>query len=435
MKFVLLIIFSVIVSQYAGAQYLPETIQSSFTLQSERQKLKKSLHERTIQQSFSLSPDSTNEHRYQSAFWAISQFMISDSSVMEGFRKTFAAYPSLEKETRRSFLEALYTINPKQFQGEVQQILVTEDQPKLFSMAALFLFRNNKGYKFRILENMDRRFPGFADNMILSALRNHILNINEQTRQSIPDLQILFASQQKKGIKTIYSFQRWNRDYTGLAIIQEADGRFARDTAGRLIAVRQLARSGSNLPYFITNGNTPQGIFSIQGIETSHNNFIGPTPNLQMMMPFEGNWQNYFHQPADSLNTTLSYTQLLPVAWQSYYPMQEAFIAGKAGRTEIIAHGTTIDPEYFQGQPFYPISPTLGCLCAEELWNANTGRLALSEQLKLVNTFLRTPGNKGFLLVINLDDQQQSVSEKELEKIVLAFEKNYTAKLPVTYSN
>jgi hypothetical protein len=435
MKFVLLILFSVICCITTYAQYMPETIQSSFTLQSERLKLKKTLYERTIQQSFSVSPDSTNEYRYQSAFWAISQFMVSDSSVMRGFKKTFAVYPSLEKETRRSFLEALYTINPKQFQREVQQILLTEQEPKLFSMAALFLFRNNIGYKFRILENIDRRFPEQKENTILLALVNYLSHNNDQVQKPLPEIQILFASQQKKGIKTIYSFQRWNRDYTGLAIIQEADGKFARDSAGRLIAVRQLARSGSNLPYFITNGNTPQGIFSIQGIESSHNNFIGPTPNLQMLMPFEGNWQNYFQNQADSLNNQLTYTQLLPAAWQSYFPMQEAFIAGKAGRTEIIAHGTTIDPEYFYGKPFYPISPTLGCLCAEELWNANTGKLALSEQLKLVNTFLRTSGNKGFLMVINLDNQQQSVSEKELEKIVAVFEKNYKAKLPVSQTD
>jgi hypothetical protein len=108
--------------------------------------------------------------------------------------------------------------------------------------------------------------------------------------------------------------------------------------------------------------------------------------------------------------------------------MQEAFIAGKAGRTEIIAHGTTIDPDYFTDQPFYPISPTLGCLCSEELWNANNGKLALSEQLKLVNTFLRSPGDKGYLFVINLDNQQKAVSETELEKIVAQFERNFTAK-------
>jgi hypothetical protein len=119
---------------------------------------------------------------------------------------------------------------------------------------------------------------------------------------------------------------------------------------------------------------------------------------------------------------------MLPETWQAYSPMQEAFIAGKAGRTEIIAHGTTIDPEYFYGKPFYPISPTLGCLCAEELWNAKTGKLALSEQLKLVNAFLKSPGSSGYLMVINLDNQQKSISDIELENIVKQFENNYSAK-------
>jgi hypothetical protein len=428
MKFFWLIFFSVTLFENARAQFLPETIQSSFTLQSERQKLKQSLYQRTIRQSFSVPPDSATEHRYQSAFWAISQFMVADSSVMEGFRKTIEAYPTLENETRRSFLEALYTINPNQFQADVAHILKSETHPKIFSMAAVFLFRNDPEYKDDILRTMEKTFPDHPANTILSALKNHLADFNEQVHRPVPDLAMLFAAQQKKGIKTIYAFQRWNRDYTGLAIIQDADGKFARDERSRLIAVRQLARAGSNLPYFITNGNTPQGIFSIQGIDTSHNNFIGPTPNLQMTMPFEGYWLKYFQQPADSSNPLLSYTNLMPASWKSYPPMFEAFNAGKAGRTEIIAHGTTIDPDFFSDKLFYPISPTLGCLCAEELWNANTGKLALSEQLKLVNTFLRSPGNKGYLMVINLDNQQKAVSETELEKIVAQFEKALTAK-------
>lgn len=427
MKFLFPVFFLVILSENTCAQYLPEAIQSSFTLQSERQKLKKSLYERTISQSFSLPPDSASEHRYQSAFWAITQFLVADSAVMEGFRKTFTAYPTLQNETRRSFLEALYTINPKQFQADVERILTIEKHPKIFSMAALFLFRNDPSKKNALVLSMERSFPDHASNTILTALRYHLDHNKEQESGSVPDLTMLFAEQQKKGIKTVYSFQRWNRDFTGLAIIQNADGKFERDERGRLIAVRQLARSGSNLPYFITNGNTPQGIFSITGIGSSRNNFIGPTPNLQMAMPFEGKWLDYFQQPADSSDPRKSYTNLLPGSWQSYLPMQEAFIAGKAGRTEIIAHGTTIDPEYFSDQPFYPISPTLGCLCSEELWNANNGKLALSEQLKLVNTFLRSPGDKGYLFVINLDNQQRAVSETELEKIVARYEKIHTS--------
>jgi hypothetical protein len=423
MKLILSACCYLLFQTYVSAQFLPEDIESTFVLQQERQKLKAGLYDRTIRQSFSLTPDSSTEYRYQSAFWAIAQFMVIDSMVLEGFRKTIIAYPKLENETRRSFLEALYTLNLKNFQGDVAQILQMEKNPKIFSMAGLFLYRNNPGYKFRILHTMEESFPTYSTNTILVALKNYLDNNKEQIQKSIPDLKILFAAQKKKGMKSIYSFQRWNRDYPGLAIIQEADGTFARDNDGKLIVIRQLARAGSNLPFFITNGNTPQGIFSIRGIDTSHNNFIGPTPNIQLVMPFESHWRVFFQQPADSTNPLLSYTQLLPENWQSYSPMQEAFIAGKAGRTEIIAHGTTIDPAYFIDQPYFPISPTLGCLCAREIWNPLTGKLGESEQLKLINTFLRSPGDKGYLFVINLDNQQKSVSPAEIEKIIDSFEK------------
>jgi len=428
MKFLYLIWLNLFFCEFVQAQFLPETIQSSFVLQSERQKLKQSLYERTIRQSFLLTPDSISEYRYQSAFWAITQFMVADSSVMEGFRKTISAYGSLAIETRRSFLEAIYTLNPKQFQPDIKQILSVEQNPKVFAMSALFTYRNEPGYKENILQMMEKKFPDHSTNVILSTLKNYLENNEKLVLHAIPNLQLLFTLQKKIGIKTIYSLQRWNRDFTGLAIIQESGGKFSRDNEGKLIVVRQLARAGSNLPYFITNGNTPQGIFSIQGIDTSHNNFIGPTPNLQLTMPFEGYWQDYFHANADSTNPLAAYSKLLPESWQSYTPMQEAFVAGKAGRTEIIAHGTTIDPAFFIDKTYFPISPTLGCLCAQEIWNPITGKLGESEQLKLINTFLQSPGEKGYLFVINLDNQQRAVSQAELEKFVSEFESSFSNK-------
>ena len=65
----------------------------------------------------------------------------------------------------------------------------------------------------------------------------------------------------------------------------------------------------------------------------------------------------------------------------------------------------------------------MGCLCAKELWNITSGKLLMSEQLNLVSTYTATPGQKGFLFVINLDDQQKAVAREEIEKLVNAFEK------------
>jgi hypothetical protein len=202
-----------------------------------------------------------------------------------------------------------------------------------------------------------------------------------------------------------------------------------------------LARSGSDLPYFMTNGSTPQGIYSIQGMGTSHINFIGPTPNIQLILPNEGKWDHYFHVPnggdpkavkateqaADPIEDStadplLRYRALLPPGWRDYAPMMEAWTAGRIGRTEIIAHGTTIDPEYFSGRPFYPLTPTMGCLCAKELWNPTSGHLLVSEQFNLISAFSSTPGDKGWLYVIDVDDQRKPVSREEVEAWVKRYE-------------
>jgi hypothetical protein len=410
-----------------SAQMPIDMLKSEFTLQQERDKLKSSLHSRTIRENLSapLTPD--NEYKYQSAFWSIAQFLIDDKAVQEGFLKTANAYPQLEYETKRAFLEALYAINPLTFQQYAKAWLPVEQHPKLFAMAALFVHRNDPSTGAFILKELNRRWPAFGEIPILAALQDQILHQEDRKRAKTPDLAAIFRQQQSFGIKTVYSFQRWDRDQPGIAAIQGADGRFARDSSGKLITIRQLARSGSNLPYFITNGNTPQGIFRIRGIGRSANRFIGPTPNLQLTMPHEGYWNEFFILPADSTDPKWSYAHILPESWQGYAPIYEAFVAGKAGRTEIIAHGTTIDPAYFQGRPFYPISPTLGCLCAEEDWDPHTGRLTSSEQHRLADHFLRAPGIDGYLLVININDVPAPVSPAEIEAIVTRYESGLTA--------
>ena len=104
--------------------------------------------------------------------------------------------------------------------------------------------------------------------------------------------------------------------------------------------------------------------------------------------------------------------------------MQESFYAGAVGRRYIVVHGSTLDASFFEGWPFYPNSPTDGCLSTLESWDPNTGGILHSEQLGLVNTFLKTPGGMGLLQVINLDNQAKNVSIEEITALVDSFEKN-----------
>lgn len=334
-----------------------------------------------------------------------------------------AAYNTLPFSTKRAMLAAIYSLYPTQYKDAMTSIFNTEKDPKLFAITATYLFRIQPDYIFqrKVIQNINK-IPGGDTLPVLIELRKYIASHNAQKSKQTPNLIDLFVQQKAHHIKTVYSFQRWNRDYAGLAIVQLEDGSFARDTSGKLLVFRQLARAATNLPYFLTNGNTPQGIFSINGTDISRNLLIGPTPNIQTILPFERDYI-YWFMGYDSLQTPYdNYTQLLPTTWRNYMPVMEAFFAGKCGRSEIIMHGTTIESKYFQNEHFYPLAPTDGCLCAYESWNSGDGYLSKSDQLGLINTFNRTPERRGLLFVINLSNEAKPVSLLDIEPYIAALE-------------
>jgi hypothetical protein len=421
----ILIFISFFFLHFSFAQTKREDIYTDVVLYQKRTALEKDLRERIIAKTFSTPIDSNTEYKYELACNAVSQFLFDTPEVEQGFANLFASYDSLQYETKKAFLEAVYAVFPKKYFNDMQKILEKETNPKLFAMCAVYLYRNNESvdYSNSLKISMTEKFAGYDTINILQELVNYLSYHNQFVHQSTPDIVQLFKHQKKTGQKIIYSFQRWNRDYSGIAIVQNANGNFVKDANGRLLIFEQLARSGSDLPYFITNGSTPQGVYSIQGTDVAHNNFIGPTPNIQLIMPFENTWEKYFHDQWDpTQDSLLLYRQQFPDSWRKYLPMMEAWNAGKIGRTEIIAHGTTIDPEYFKDKPFYPLTPTEGCLCAKELWNVTSGHLLMSEQFNLVSAFQSTAGNKGLLYVINVDDQQKTLSRQEVESWVKKFE-------------
>jgi hypothetical protein len=411
----------------AFAQTRREDIHTDFVLYNKRVALEKDLRERIVARHFLTPLDSDSEDGYLSGCWAVEQFLFDDPVVMQGFDHLFAGYSTLSFDTKRALLEAVYAVGRDRYRREMAGVMAREEDARLFALCAVYLFRADTGVgnanELKIA--MVERFPGYDTIPVLQELQHYL----SFTRTKTPSIAEWFAYQAIAGMKTIYSFQRWSRDYGGLAIVQNADGSFVRDGNGRLQTFEQLARSGPGLPYFLTNGNTPQGVYRIRGMDISRTNFIGPTPNLQLLLPGEGKWADYFQDAGATGNDSARndpaagdslqrYRALLPPGWRGYAPMMEAWAAGAIGRTEIIAHGTTIDPEYFKGKSFYPLTPTMGCLCSKELWNPTTGHLLVSEQNNLVNAFLSTPGRKGVLVVIDVDDERRAVSREEVEALV-----------------
>jgi hypothetical protein len=156
------------------------------------------------------------------------------------------------------------------------------------------------------------------------------------------------------------------------------------------------------------------------GTASSKNGFIGPTINLQLTMPGEASIQHFASDSTitDTVWTSLHYQQLLPQSWKNYQPFFESYYAGLAGRTEIIAHGTTINPEWYSKMSCYPFTPSLGCLCTKEFWSPVDGSRTFSDQQLLADAVQKAGGANGYLLVIELDDKAQAVSNAEVQALL-----------------
>ena len=251
-------------------------------------------------------------------------------------------------------------------------------------------------------------------NTILLELKKQLDDWNKKI--IVPSLQPFFDKNYLPNTSIVFSFQRKNRNYPGLAMIRKADGNFLKTDSIKYFSIGQLSRSLSNMPGYISNGNTPQGFFKITGFDTSKNYFIGPTTNIQLSMPHEYSRIKINGDDVDTTWTFEQYKNLLPDNFKNYKPIYGTFYAGKAGRTEIIAHGTTVDPNFYKANSYFPYTPTEGCLATIEIWNNKTGFLETSNQKILANALQKTGGAKGYLIVIEMDDKNLPVTINDLKK-------------------
>ncbi len=382
-------------------------LRAPLTMHAEREQFKQDLIHQTIQQNLSLELNSPNESRWQAAFWAMELSLYRSDSSFLSLKKAFANFNERSSSFQRALMEAVYCLYPNEFSQEMSQVAYETASAKLFAMAIHYLNRLHPQIRGEFQSLMQQRFPDWQTQPILLMLHEDL----SAQRQPRPPLIDLLRYPLEQGKTVIFCFQRSNRNYPGLTVIRKPNGKFLRSQDGDVFHIPHLARAISNLSGYITNGNTPQGIFSIQGIDVSSNRFIGQTPNLQLVMPFEASVLTFFHDQkrADTTWNENHYRQLLPVSWRSFLPIWEAYYAGKAGRTEIIAHGTTIDPEFYLGQPYYPNTPSLGCLTAKELWSGEDGTCLISDQLRFINAFRSAGSTTGFLVVVELDDKEQPV--------------------------
>ncbi len=200
-----------------------------------------------------------------------------------------------------------------------------------------------------------------------------------------------------EGKTIIYSLHRKNRTFPGITIIKKPNGEFVKTDSNAIFSVKQLALSVTNLPGYLSQGNTPQGIFSVVGFYNSPTPSIGPTAAVLTRIPFEVPIQLWYHKSVTKSYWDINdYKNLFPKSWQDYLPIYESYYAGKTGRRKIVMHGSVDDLSFYDSLSYAPMTPSKGCLTTTEIWSDSTGYNIKSDQAKLMNAFFSTGQLYGF---------------------------------------
>jgi hypothetical protein len=398
-----------------SAQY-DAPLYTSYTTDIARTKMNERLIKNSITKNLLLPLSDSTEENWQDAFDAM-EVMQFNTPFTE--TKVSAAFDSIGIRSvsfQRALLELAYANYPDKFSLQTNVLLEETSDPKIFAMCAEYLIQNRKddNEKKILAKKILEKFSDTAyknPTLFMLGTRLQTDQINKRNGHEI--LNQLFNKSFLPNQIVMFSLQRENRDYPGMVLIRNADGNFVTDSVGNIFHIPQLARSISNLPGYLRNGNTPEGIFRMYGFGVSMSNFIGPTANVQMGMPVELSLQKFLDDSTilDSVWTMDYYQKLIPEKLKDFLPLYNSYYSGLAGRSEIIAHGTTIDPEFYAEKPYYPLTPTDGCLCTKEIWN---GKRIESDQQKLVNGLLKAGGANGYCVVIELDDKNAPVTIKDV---------------------
>ena len=411
----IILLFSMVINYYPQNLLKRTPLKSDFVRKENKTRYYNRFENKIIS---SLSLPLENHHKeWIEALEDAESILLKSDLIKKAIDKILRTETDNDLKLQRIALESAYGFYKKDFKEIVNNIYQNTKDKISYSIALNYLLRLEKDENVisNYLNDIPKRFKNYKDDPLLQNLEYDLKNQDSLKFQNQPSLTELFNNKFQNGKTIFYSVQRHNRKFPGITIIKKPDGNFVANEDGTIFYIQQLALSYADLPAYIPNGNTPEGIYSIVGTYISPTETIGPTPNVLVRSPFEVSPSIFFHEQNKFGNWNFKdYESILPKSWQQYFPIFQSFYTGEIGRKLIIIHGSTDKTEYFKNEPYYPLTPTKGCLSSKEIWSEATGKQIESDQVKLIRAFIKTHQYKGFLVVIEIDNKQKPVEIGEI---------------------
>lgn len=418
MKFYLILALVLFINSLNFSQDLIDykTLRSDFATKARQDKDYKDVIELT-RKVFSQKLSNSNIAEWDNALTKAQFYYVDDSLVAIAIDEVLINHTIIPVSTIMTAIEVGKTLFPDKNIEDVRTVLETTNNIYLFAYAANYTQNFSRE---NILELIKNKFSSYKNHPVYKCLINQFQIPDEEKFASMPPIKNLLEHSFMEGKTIIYSFYRNNRAYPGLTIVKKPNGEFVKNSDGTIFSIPQFSMSYADLPGYLRNGNTPEGIFSIVGSYVSPTESIGPSTNVLTRISFEKPPHIFFHGQNKSTSwNDYEYRDLLPVDWQNYFPAYEAFYAGKGGRKIIVMHGSTDDLRFFKKKPYFPHTPTKGCISAIEFWDPETGICTRSDQTDLINAFFSTGTDKGFLVIVELDDEQSPVRIEDILKYLV----------------
>ena len=290
----------------------------------------------------------------------------------EFFRVLLQYSEVLPQEFLLKILEMVFSAFPIEFADKIEEIYNVTQHPKILSISYLYLKNAGKNPSPDRLKSLQEPLP-------------HLL-LREEDESNLPPL--------------IDLFRHWKTDRKVAIVLRLPQKKlsylYLRGEGDRWIRfpypVNTLSVTG--LPFFLTNGNTPQGLYKFKKIVRSSNPRIGPSPAIQLALPYETSASDFFGNPETRGFGREEIASLLPESWKDFEPAYQTMIAGKLGRSGIWIHGSTLNPSFFSKKK-HGLTWTYGCISLPEIWEQ--GKLKQSAQEKLLQVW-----NADYVFVVEI---------------------------------
>jgi hypothetical protein len=261
-----------------------------------------------------------------------------------------------------------------------------------------------------LVNRVKQRFPNWTKNI---SLYTTLRDVTESLAPApTPPLGDLLNWEIAPRQTHLYVICQPDRDVLCQTVLKNRDGEFIRRSDNSLWSIPLLLRSIHGLAWNFVRGQTPQGIYRMEGtVPQPDEKFFrayGKFSLVNLYVPFEPGAKQFLPGKAGPFKGNLaSYQALLPPSWRDNWAIQQSYWAGKAGRSAFRIHGTGESTDFFGNKGNNPNTfnwnPTIGCLSALELYNER-GELIDADMPKLLSALEMSGGKKftGYLVVVEV---------------------------------